>query len=43
MGAVAKSYRRKGFLIDEEMRKYLTVYEEAVSHIQYLTLQQIPC
>ncbi len=28
-GAVAKSYLRKGFLIDEEMRKY----EEAVSHI----------
>jgi hypothetical protein len=24
---------RKGFLICEEMRKYLTVYEEAVSHI----------
>ncbi len=24
---------RKGFLIDEEMRKYLTIYEEAVSHI----------
>jgi hypothetical protein len=31
----AKSYMRKGFLIyeDEEMRKYLTIYEEAVSHI----------
>ncbi len=24
MGAVAKSYMRKGFLIYEEMRKYLT-------------------
>ncbi len=24
---------RKGFLIYEDMRKYLTVYEEAVSHI----------
>jgi hypothetical protein len=32
-GAVAKSYVRKGFLIYEEMRKYLTIYEEAVSHI----------
>jgi hypothetical protein len=33
MGSVAKSYMRKGFLIYEEMRKYLTTYEEAVSHI----------
>ncbi len=34
MGAVAKSYmRRKGLLIYEEMRKYLTIYEDAVSHI----------
>ncbi len=32
-GAVAKSYMRKGFLINEEMRKYLVIYEEAVSHI----------
>jgi hypothetical protein len=32
-GAVAKSYVRKGFLIYEEMRKYLVIYEEAVSHI----------
>jgi hypothetical protein len=31
--AVAKSYMRKGFLIYEEMRKYLAIYEEAVSHI----------
>jgi hypothetical protein len=30
---VAKSYMRKGFLIYEEMRKYLNIYEEAVSHI----------
>jgi hypothetical protein len=30
-GAVAKSYMRKGFLIYEEMRKFL--YEVAVSHI----------
>jgi hypothetical protein len=33
MGAVAKSYMRKGFLISEEMRKYLVIYEEAASHI----------
>jgi hypothetical protein len=32
-GEVAKSYMRKGFLIHEELRKYLTIYEEAVSHI----------
>jgi hypothetical protein len=32
-GAVAKSYMRKRFLIYEEMLKYLTIYEEAVSHI----------
>ncbi len=32
-GAVAKSYMRKGFLIDEEMRKYFSIYEKAVSHI----------
>ncbi len=32
-GAVAKSYIRKGFLIYEEMPKYLRIYEEAVSHI----------
>ncbi len=30
MGSVAKSYTRKGFLIFEEMCKYLTIYEEAV-------------
>jgi hypothetical protein len=33
MGAVAKSYMRKGFLIYEEMRKYLAIHEKAVSHI----------
>jgi hypothetical protein len=33
MGVVAKSFMRKGFLIYEEMRKYLTIYEEAVSNI----------
>ncbi len=33
MGAVANSYMRKGFLIYEEVRKCLVIYEEAVSHI----------
>jgi hypothetical protein len=33
MHSVAKSYVGKGFLIYEEMRKYLTIYEEAASHI----------
>ncbi len=33
MEAVAKSYMSKGFLIYEEMHKYLVIYEEAVSHI----------
>jgi hypothetical protein len=41
MGADAESYMRKGFLIYEEIRKYLTIYEEAVSHI-CMTLQPIP-
>ncbi len=31
MGSGAKSYLRKGFLIYEEMRRYFTIYEEAVS------------
>ncbi len=31
--AVSKSYMRKGFLIYEKMRKYLTINEEACSHI----------
>ncbi len=39
--AVAKSYLRKGFLIYEEMRKYLAICEEAVSHT-YITLQPVP-
>jgi hypothetical protein len=30
MRFVGKSYRRKGFLIYEEMHKYLTIHEEAV-------------
>jgi hypothetical protein len=33
MGSVAKSYMRTGILIYEEMRKFLILYEEAVSHI----------
>jgi len=33
VGAVAKSYKRKSFLIYDEMRKYFPIYEEAVSHI----------
>ncbi len=33
MGSGAKSYMRKVFPICEEMRKYFTIYEEAVSHI----------
>jgi hypothetical protein len=33
MRAVAKSYMRKGFLIYEKMRKYLTKYEEVVGQI----------
>jgi hypothetical protein len=41
MGAVAKADMRRGFLIYEEMQKYLTIYEEAVSHI-HMTLQPIP-
>ncbi len=32
MGAVAKSYMKKGFLIYEEMHRYLVIYEEAISH-----------
>jgi hypothetical protein len=31
--AVEKSYMKKGFLIYEEMHKYLAIYEEAVSPI----------
>jgi hypothetical protein len=32
MGAVAKSYMKRGFLIYEEMHKY-PIYEEAVNRI----------
>jgi hypothetical protein len=35
MGSVAKSYMRKGFLIYEEMCKYLTKYEEAIIIVIY--------
>ncbi len=31
--AVAKSYMRKGFLIYEEMRLYLVIFEEVVSYV----------
>jgi hypothetical protein len=33
MGSGAKSFRRKGFLIYEEMRKFFIIDEEAVSHM----------
>jgi hypothetical protein len=33
MGSFPKSYMRKGFLIYEEMCKYLTICEEAVSYL----------
>ncbi len=33
MGAVVKSYMRKGFLNYEEMRKYLVIYKVAVCPI----------
>jgi hypothetical protein len=33
MGLGAKSYKRKGFLIYEEKRKYFVIYGEAGSHI----------
>ncbi len=33
MGSGAKSNMRKGFPIYEETSKYLTIYEEAVSHM----------
>ncbi len=32
-GAVAKSYMREGFLIYEEICKYLKIYEEATTYI----------
>jgi hypothetical protein len=33
MGSVAKSYMKKGFLIYEQMCKYLDTYEKAASHV----------
>jgi hypothetical protein len=33
MGSGAKSYMRKGFIIYEEMHKFILIYEDAVSHI----------
>jgi hypothetical protein len=33
MGLGAKLYMRKSFLMYEEIRKFFTLYEEAVSHI----------
>jgi hypothetical protein len=33
IGSVAESYMREGFQIYEEVRRYLTIYETAVSHI----------
>ncbi len=41
-GSGPKPYMRKGFLIYEEMRKYSTIYEEAVSHIWLCSLLPIP-
>jgi hypothetical protein len=35
MEHLQKSYMRKGLLIYEEMLKYLTIYEEALSHTVY--------
>ncbi len=40
-GAVAKSYMRKGFLIYEEMRKNVPIYEDWGGCQSYMTLQLI--
>ncbi len=40
-GSGAKSCMRQGFLRYEELRKYLILYEEAVSHT-YMTLLPVP-
>jgi hypothetical protein len=37
MGSFAKSYMRKGFHMYEEMQKYLTIYEEAISIYDFAT------
>ncbi len=41
-GSVAKSCTRKGFLIYEEMRKYLVIYKEAVSQTLQPLLSEFP-
>jgi hypothetical protein len=42
MGVIAKSYMRKGFLIYEEMRKYLFIYDFATgSLLDFLTYEEI--
>jgi hypothetical protein len=33
MGSGAKSYMRNGFLIYEDLHKFITIYEEAISRI----------
>jgi hypothetical protein len=37
MGSVAKSYVRKSVLLYEEMRKYLSIYEEALVIYDFAT------
>jgi hypothetical protein len=37
MGSVAKSQMRKGFLIFEEMLKYLVIYDEALAIYDFAT------
>ncbi len=37
MGSVAKPYMKKGFLIYEEMRKYLTMYERPLVIYDFAT------
>jgi hypothetical protein len=36
-GSCCKVIYEEGFLLYEEMRKYLVIYEEAVSHIDFAT------
>jgi hypothetical protein len=38
MGSVAKSYMRKGVLLYEEMRKYLSIYEEPLVVYDFATV-----
>jgi hypothetical protein len=37
MGSLAKSYMRKGFIIYEEMRKYLVIYERPLVIYDFAT------